>query len=362
MQDHEGLELIATNDGSSDRSSEILHRAAARDPRIKIVERENRGLIATLNEQLDQASGDFVARMDADDIAYPNRLRTQLDAFAADPELAVSGCYFDTMYSARRMLAQGLPDATEPDELRVLSRFCTILRHPTVMYRRSMIPKGMLHYDESYPAAEDFDLFRRLADQCKVTQTRIPLLAYRVHDSSVSALRAVTMTRSHVKIVEEGLRRHYPDAAGTGFERIAEKLNGETVSCAADLMCRLNALEHLQDPGEQRAFRLGIDGLFYFFFSLICSAENYALAAAFVDQSKSWGMIRRRERPLLRIAERWSAAAALAYKAVDLSLRYDRMRESRDLRRVIPSFDRMTELARSIDLPDRPQTRDDVHA
>lgn len=123
LQDHEALELICINDGSTDHSGDILRKAASQDPRVVVVERENRGLIATLNEGFQRASGDLVARMDADDIAYPTRISTQVQAFAQDPELAMSGCFFHTLFSANRMLPTGTPEATGMPELRVLSRF-----------------------------------------------------------------------------------------------------------------------------------------------------------------------------------------------------------------------------------------------
>ncbi len=350
MQDHRDLEIIAVNDGSSDRSGEILQRAAAQDPRIVVIARENRGLIATLNEALGRATGDFIARMDADDISYPNRISTQLKAFASDPELAVSGCFFDTIYAGRRMLPPGAPDATEAVELRVLSRFCTILRHPTVMFRRSTIPDGELRYDEAYPIAEDFDLFRRLADCCKVAQTVEPLLAYRLHPDSVSVTRMTTMWQSHVRIVEEGLLHHYPAAAGTGFGRIAEEVTADTVACAAGLIRKLDAMEHDQPTEEYRAFCLGVDNLFYFQLGLICDTRNYAHAWSFIDQCNRWHKIRRRERPMLRLSRHAPGIGVLGFAAVNASLRVKLRMISRDMRDVVPSLGDISALADSFDV------------
>lgn len=337
LQDHDNIEIIAINDGSSDGSGRILQAAAAQDPRVVVVERENRGLIATLNEGIARASGDFIARMDADDIAYANRISTQLRAFAADPELALSGCYFDTLFTDQRLLPQGLPNATGTDELRVLSRFFTILRHPTVMFRRSVMPEGMLRYDESYACAEDFDLFRRIAARCKVAQTAEPLLAYRLHDNSVSVTRAATMVQSHVTIVEEELRRHYPAAAGTGFEGIADRVTPETVACAADLIRRLDRLEAEQPAAEQRAYRMGAVNTFYFLFSAICTNGGYGLGCTFIEQSGHWDMIRRRERPVLRAAKRSDMAGKLGYAVIRAELDARRRLESRPIEAVVPA-------------------------
>ena len=73
-QDYERLEVIAIDDGSTDNSLEILERYRRADNRVSVISRENRGLVATLNEGLRLAQGELVARMDADDVAYPWRL------------------------------------------------------------------------------------------------------------------------------------------------------------------------------------------------------------------------------------------------------------------------------------------------
>lgn len=348
LQDHEALELICINDGSTDLSGDILRKAASQDPRVVVVERENRGLIATLNEGFQRASGDLVARMDADDIAYPTRISTQVQAFAQDPELAMSGCFFHTLFSANRMLPTGTPEATGMPELRVLSRFYTILRHPTVMFRRSAMPEGMLQYDEAYPCAEDFDLFRRIARDCKVAQTSEPLLAYRLHDGSVSATRMSEMVRSHVKIVEEELARHYPEAAGTGFDRIGDQVSADTVDRASDLIRRLNGLAASQPPEEAKAYRMGIENVFYFLFSHIRGQGRHDLAHRFIDQSGRWDMIRRRERPILQASRHAPVVGTVGYSLLKASWDASKWLGSCNAATVIPEFPRIT--ARAADL------------
>jgi glycosyltransferase involved in cell wall biosynthesis len=345
LQDHDNLEIICVNDGSSDRSAEILQQAAAQEPRIILIDRGNRGLIATLNEGIALASGDLIARMDADDIAYPNRISAQVQAFRENRKLALSGCFFDTIYSPRRMLAAAAPDATQSIDLRVMSRFFTILRHPTVMFRRSSIPEGMLHYDEAYPCAEDFDLFRRIAEVCDVAQTTEPLLAYRLHENSVSATRISTMVQSHVAIVEESLKRHYPEAAGTGFTDVAHDVNAATVASSADLIRRLDRIEASQPENERRAFHIGTTTTFYFLFSLIREFGSYGMACDFIEQANHWGMIRRRERPVLRMARHVPLVGGLGHALLDANLKAQRWINSRDLRRIIPAHDAISAVA-----------------
>ncbi|MFD0981623.1 glycosyltransferase family 2 protein [Tropicimonas aquimaris] len=316
LQSHDELEIIAIDDGSTDGSAGILRRAAASDTRIRVVERENRGLIHTLNEGLDLARGDFIARMDADDIAYRERISTQLAAFAAEPGLAMCGTHFDTIVPRGAALPQSKPDVTESRELRVLSRFCTILRHPTVMFRRSAIPDGELRYDPAYPCAEDFELFNRIAEICPVRQLEAPLLAYRLHPDSVSVTRAATLRATHVRFLEENLARHYPEAAGTGFTALAAQVTPDAISAAADLLRRLDALLPHQPPEDRRAFTIGQRVTLYFLYAWLVDLQEFSAARHFVEASGKQGMFRRSERAVLGLVGSQPALARGLWSAL----------------------------------------------
>lgn len=85
------FELLILDDGSTDASLGTIKSLTAVDPRIRFESRANRGLVATLNELLDKAKGDFIARMDADDVAAPERFARQLDQCAQDARLLAVG-------------------------------------------------------------------------------------------------------------------------------------------------------------------------------------------------------------------------------------------------------------------------------
>ncbi|MBU2962676.1 glycosyltransferase [Citreicella sp. C3M06] len=309
------FEVIAIDDGSTDRSGDMLAAHAAADPRFHVTRRENRGLIATLNEAIAMAQGRFLARMDADDICFPSRFKAQLAAFAVDPGLAICGTNFVTMHANGRVSRAGADILSEPRDLAIASRFFTSLRHPTIMIDREAMG-DQLHYDNAYPCAEDFDLFRRVAEQGRLRQLVEPQLAYRLHPGSVSRLRARTMTQSHVGILEENLRRFYPQASGTGIDNLVDAPGPQTAALGADLICRLARLAPAQPETERPAFDLARRTIFYFLYSHMMFNGKIANVAAFLDGCDGWSLVRRREWPLIKAAPMLSGLCDSAYRRV----------------------------------------------
>src|SRR4051812_12237605 len=90
-------ECIIIDDGSTDGSLEILQSFAQRDKRIVLISRPNRGLVATLNEGLEHVHGEYVMRMDADDLSRPERMEQQVAYLRAHPEIVAVGCALNTI-------------------------------------------------------------------------------------------------------------------------------------------------------------------------------------------------------------------------------------------------------------------------
>ena len=194
-QDYERLEVIAIDDGSTDRSLHILRRYQEADGRLRVVSRENRGLVATLNEGMTMAKGELIARMDADDIAYPTRFSRQIALFQEQPRLGISGTGVDRLIGDR--VVRGTPNPIHRSaDWHVLSMFYTVFMHSTVMYNRNVIPADMLTYDATYVHAEDFDLFRRITREFPAAMIDESLVAYRVHDESVTNKHRRPMRRT----------------------------------------------------------------------------------------------------------------------------------------------------------------------
>ncbi|MDX8491721.1 glycosyltransferase family A protein [Mesorhizobium sp. VK22B] len=322
-QDYGRLEVIAVDDGSTDRSLEILERCRRDDSRVSIISRENRGLVASLNEGLQIARGELVARMDADDFAYPWRLSRQAALFAARPDLGFCGSAVDMLLRGR--IARGRLDPVFRLALPVLSKFFTIFMHPTVVYNRRVIDATDLHYDGAYRHAEDFDLFRRLADRYPAAMMEESLLVYRVHPGSVTSRHTGDMRRTHLRIVAENLEREGLAEKSEDLRAIGDQVSFDTVARASAFMRALEERIAALPDTTRPSFEAGALNLFYFLYQLVNDEEQPALAHELLTLTAKWNAIRRREKyalspgawaPWLSHASMWAGKQAdwMAYR------------------------------------------------
>ncbi|EGR2312003.1 glycosyltransferase, partial [Vibrio cholerae] len=182
------FEFICIDDGSTDSSLEILKKYRDLDPRIILVSRDNKGLIYSLNEGLSLARYNYIARMDADDIAREDRLEKQYRYLSNKKNVSVVGSYFNVVNEDGTFVKlRKLPKSNF-----ILKPFCIFgspFAHPAVMLNRSIILDG-LYYDERYPSAEDYELWLRLSfGKTKFANIPEPLLNYRILNTSISRSR-----------------------------------------------------------------------------------------------------------------------------------------------------------------------------
>jgi glycosyltransferase involved in cell wall biosynthesis len=185
-QTFEDFEFILVDDGSTDASLQILQQYAKRDRRIRLISRENRGLIATLNEMLEIANGEFLARMDADDISTPTRFARQVEFLQANPEVVCVGGSFEIIDPKGRTVSLAtMPESNEEIQRRLLSG-STIINHPCAMIRRTAMLK-IGGYDATMVTVEDLDMLLRLGEIGMLANLKDVVLKYRFHMESVSA-------------------------------------------------------------------------------------------------------------------------------------------------------------------------------
>lgn len=178
-------ELIAVDDGSSDRTAEILIEAVRSDHRVHAIRREGGGLVAALNAGLNICRGELLARMDGDDICHPRRLELQAALLNSHPDIGLIASGF--RHFPRTCLKQGMIDY-ESWQNTLTDHFLVIrdlfvespFVHPSIMTRRSIMEKLGGYQDNGWP--EDYDLWLRMA-AAGVQFDRLPhtLLFWRDH-------------------------------------------------------------------------------------------------------------------------------------------------------------------------------------
>lgn len=179
-QTYKKLELLIADDSTNEDTIKVIDNAAANDPRVVIIRKPERmGFVNALNEALHQAKGDFIARMDGDDISLPNRFELQLKFANDNPDIDVFGGGLYIIDEKGEVKSQRIYPSTK----RKLNRYFMYrnpLAHPTIMFRRSIIDEGN-YYDPSFKKAEDLEFYLRLTNKnIKLGNLDEFLLKYRV--------------------------------------------------------------------------------------------------------------------------------------------------------------------------------------
>ena len=180
------FELIIINDGSTDSSVKIVE--SYHDPRIKLIHnKENVKIVASLNKGLQLATGEYIARMDCDDIMEPNRLARQVEHLNANPLLQVVGCWWRNIDSCGTVTGiQKLPEMPFECDFWFYLLGEQPVGHPCVMFRRETA-LSLGGYRESYPYAEDAEFWFRFAMfDYKFSNIKEPLMFYRCHDGQLT--------------------------------------------------------------------------------------------------------------------------------------------------------------------------------
>ena len=178
------LEVIIVDDGSVDRTGEIVRQIAARDRRIELLHQEKRGLATSLNRAIAVARGRYVARQDGDDVSMPERLDRQLCRLEADTTLAALGTAAAVIDDAGRPIGRfptAHGTAAVRDGLRTMR---TTPVHGSMMLRRERLV-AVGGYREAFTASQDFDLWLRLLEQSEIDNLEEPLYRWRVTTGSV---------------------------------------------------------------------------------------------------------------------------------------------------------------------------------
>jgi glycosyltransferase involved in cell wall biosynthesis len=181
-QTYTDFEFLIINDGSTDKSLEIIE--SYNDQRIRLINNDgNIGLIKTLNKGLDMAKGEYIARMDADDISLPERFEKQVKYMDENPDIAICGTSVKIIGLEREIAYK---KTTNPELNKCKLLFEGYIVHPTVFIRTKAIRDFNLYYPD-YKYAEDYGFWVEVSKHFKLANVEDVLLLYRMHPAQISS-------------------------------------------------------------------------------------------------------------------------------------------------------------------------------
>lgn len=199
-QSHQNLELLIVDDGSTDRSLEIIKLFQKQDPRIKIYRnKKNMGISYSLNKLIIKARGKFIARMDADDISYNHRLSLQLDFMKKNKTIDI----LSTGIKYFGYLNYKLSISKEHDHIKFLLPLVNIINHPTVFIKTDKLLKKKFRYNSKYDGLEDWILWNELKDFYKFQIIDEITLKYRTYNPKIKYKPSMSKSLYGNDVMEE---------------------------------------------------------------------------------------------------------------------------------------------------------------
>jgi glycosyltransferase involved in cell wall biosynthesis len=190
-QTFEDFELLVVNDASSDRTGEIL--AAIVDRRLRVINNSsNRGVVGSLNVAMSEASGHYIARIDADDLCLPTRFSKQKEFLDSHPKTLIVGAEMSVLEHGKIRFSRQ-PADTDPQILKWMLHVSNPVGHPSMMFRADAVTALGTYLREEFKFAEDFDFSHRVLRLGDISVVPEYLVIYRQHDLNLTRTRRSEM-------------------------------------------------------------------------------------------------------------------------------------------------------------------------
>lgn len=184
-QTYQNIKLYIIDDGSIDKTRNIIETKFKSDKRIHFISRENKGLIYTLNELISFSTSPYIARMDADDICAPDRIEKQVNYLLNNPDVSVLGSEVIIIRENGTRIRKNLTYKSF-DSIKLGLLYGNPISHPTVMFNMRNLSHKDIHYSEKYHFIEDFELWLRLSREHIIENIGCELLQYRETQEGIS--------------------------------------------------------------------------------------------------------------------------------------------------------------------------------
>lgn len=189
-QDCADFEFVIINDGSTDESLATLNSYS--DSRIRIINNpKNLGLIATLNIGMEICKGEYIVRMDADDISLPGRISKQISFMDSNPDVGLIGSWFEDF--GENITSKVVRYSSKDSEIRLRHLYQTHVSHPTAVMRTSVVKEHEIRFNPNFVHGEDYDCWVTFSKFCKLSNYPEVLVRKRDHPSNITNKYASVM-------------------------------------------------------------------------------------------------------------------------------------------------------------------------
>lgn len=204
-QTYNNFEFIIINDNPEGEAFDDLIKSYS-DNRIKYHRnRNNLGLTKSLNLGIKLAKGEFIARMDADDISFSTRLQDQVDFLNLNSDIYVVGGFAELIDEKGNKIGR-IKEVLTYESIKIDTLFNVSFIHPTVMFRTDIFSKYNMYYDENYTYAQDFELWSRIVFDFKSANIPKYLIKYRTSKNQISTSKIIEQTDFFLKVVIKQLK------------------------------------------------------------------------------------------------------------------------------------------------------------